>query len=107
MKNAKRETLENILRELAAQFLSGESSGDALITVTGCRFKENMRSAIILLSVLPEDRETAVLSFAKRKKKEFKEYIKSHSRLKYIPYVDFEIDLGEKNRQRIDELLNT
>lgn len=107
MRDTKRETLENILRELAAQFLSSESSGMSLITVTNCRLKENMRSVIIFLSVLPEDKEAAALSFAKRKKRDFKEYIKSHSRLKYIPYIEFEIDLGEKNRQRIDELLNT
>jgi len=105
MKDPKREKLENLLRELAAQFLSSESSGTSLITVTGCRLKENMRNAIILLSVLPEDKEAEALSFAKRKKKEFKEYMKSHSRLKYIPYIDFELDLGEKNRQRIEELM--
>ena len=104
MKDIKREKLENIIRELAAEFLSCESSGISLITVTRCRMKENMRSAVVLLSVLPEEMESDALSFAKRKKKDFKEYIKSHSRLKYIPYIEFELDLGEKNRQRIEEL---
>ena len=47
-----------------------------------------------------------MLAFAKRKRSEFREYLKKHSALQRLPTVDFEIDYGEKNRQRIDEISN-
>jgi ribosome-binding factor A len=34
-----------------------------------------------------------------------REFLKKNMRTKIIPFVDFAIDLGEKNRQKIDELL--
>ena len=46
------------------------------------------------------------MEFAKRKQKEFKEFVKDNSKLGRIPLLDFEIDAGEKNRQKIDGILN-
>ena len=54
--------------------------------------------------VLPEKLENVALNFAKRVRTDFREYLKEHSVLRYLPTVDFALDLGEKNRQRIDEL---
>jgi len=97
--------LSNLLKKLAADFLQEESSGKSMITVTNCIVSDNMKTAEILLTILPEEEEVSALNFAKRKRKDFKKYIKSNARLKYIPFIDFEIDKGEKSRQRIDELL--
>ena len=44
------------------------------------------------------------MDFAKRKRSEFRDYLKTESRLFKLPFVDFELDLGEKNRQKIDSL---
>ena len=104
--NYSKKKVNEILKELAADFIQKESSGKSLITVTGCEVADNQRTAIIYFSVLPADTEEEALNFTKRQRKEFREYIKKHSRLRYVPFIDFEIDLGEKNRQRIEELLN-
>jgi hypothetical protein len=32
-------------------------------------------------------------------------YLKDHVRTRVIPFVEVEIDMGEKNRQRADDLL--
>jgi len=101
----RQEKLRGLLMGLAAQFLQTQASGTSMITVTDCKVSDNMRTAMIRISVLPEDGEEAALSFAKRKRHDFRNYVKSNARLKYIPFIDFEIDKGEKHRQRLDELL--
>lgn len=95
-----------VIRQLAAEFLSRESNRTSLITITNVDLAKNLRNAIILISVFPEDKEDYALEFVKRRRDDFKEYVKQHSKLKRIPYFKFEIDRGEKNRRRIDTLLS-
>ncbi len=40
----------------------------------------------------------------KRKRAEFREFFKGKARMRALPFFDFEIDKGEKNRQKIDEI---
>lgn len=101
----KEDKVGNIIKKLASEFLSRESNRTSLITVTDVRMEDRERSAIILFTVFPETQAAIALSFAKRKRSEFREHFKKNTRLKYIPRFDFEIDKGEKFRQRIDELL--
>ena len=65
----------------------------------------NLKNITVFFSVLPEKYEEAVLNFAKRKRADFREYLKEHTVLRYLPTIDFALDLGEKNRQRIDGLI--
>jgi ribosome-binding factor A len=95
---------ENLIRELAAAFLQRESNGASLITVTRVVLTNRLTKAVIMISVLPEDKQDEAIDFARRKRAEFKEYVKKHAKIGRIPLFDFEIDIGEKNRQRIDEL---
>lgn len=99
------EKVGNIIKKLASEFLSRESNRTSMITVTDVRMQDHERSAVILFTVLPENQADTALSFAKRKRSDFREYFKKNTRLKFIPRFDFEIDKGEKFRQRIDELL--
>ncbi len=95
----------NFIKELAAQFLVRENNNTSLITVTSCNTSPDLKRATIFFTVLPEKKEHDALEFAKRKRPEFRDYIKKHMQTKVIPFIDFEIDKGEKNRQKIDELL--
>jgi ribosome-binding factor A len=104
MSNHTDQKIEELIKNAAAEFLQRESSGNSLITVTGAVISDKLTKTTIYISVFPEDKQDAALDFAKRKRAEFKEYMKSHVRLRKIPFVDFEIDIGEKNRQRIDEI---
>ena len=49
--------------------------------------------------------DTSLIDFAKRKRAEIRDYLKKKMVLKIIPFLDVKIDEGEKNRQKIDELL--
>ena len=95
-----------IIRDLSARFLELEGSGASLITVTKVEMSRDEKYATILFTVFPDAQEKTALEFAKRKRSEFKAFVRQNSTLGRIPFFDFGIDLGEKNRQKIDGLLN-
>ena len=104
MSSRRQTQVEETLAHLAGDFLARESNVKALLTVTHAEVSPRFNSVTVFISVLPEAMEAAALKFAKRSRTDFREYVKNNSFLHPIPVVDFEIDLGEKNRQRIDEL---
>jgi ribosome-binding factor A len=91
---------------LAGKFLAMNGNKSSLLTVTNVQMSKDGKSATILFTVFPNDFEKTALEFAKRKRSEFKQYIKENVSFGRIPFLDFAIDLGEKNRQKIDELSN-
>jgi ribosome-binding factor A len=104
--STKNEKKAEILHDLGARFLCLNENGSSLITVTRVNLTRDGKCATILFTVFPETFEKTALEFAKRKKGELIEFIKENSRLGRIPQIDFAIDSGEKNRQKIDVLLN-
>jgi len=95
----------NLIREYAALFISRERNRSSLITVTSATISNDYKKATIFFTVLPQDKENAVLDFLKRKRSELREFLKERMPRRNIPFVEIEIDRGEKNRQRIDEIL--
>lgn len=101
----KKERFEEILKHLSAEYLSRESNRTSMITVTRVSTNDKGNLATIYFTVLPENQEEAALDFLKRKRSDFRAYVKYNARLMKIPFFDFEIDRGEKARQKIDESL--
>ncbi len=99
------EKVTELLKQAAAAFLLDVSNSNPLITVTDAKIVDNAKSATIFITVFPVEKEEEAIDFVKRKRSDFKHYLKDHARLRVIPFVDFKIDVGEKNRQRIDELM--
>jgi ribosome-binding factor A len=104
MSSSRDQKLKDIIREAAALFLQKESNYTSILTVTDVTLSERSNNATIYFTVLPVDKEKGALDFVKRKRAEFREYFKSRARMRALPFFDFEIDKGEKNRQRIDEI---
>ena len=104
--STRNERIGEILRDMGARFLTINGNGSSLMTVTRVELTRDEKRATIFFTVFPEKFEKTALEFAKRKRSEFKEFVKENSKLGKIPQLDFEIDLGEKNRQKIDSLLN-
>lgn len=96
---------EDVLQRLAAEYIQMESNRTSLVTVTSVIIGDRGRNARILFTVLPEEKEAGVLDFLKRKRPEFREYIKNKAKLSVIPFIEFEIDFGERNRQTVDRLI--
>ena len=95
----------NQIKELAAEFLGRENNRTSLITVISCNTSPDLKKATIFITVLPNKKEHDALDFSKRKRPEMRDYLKKKMNLKVIPFLDIRIDDGEKNRQKIDELL--
>ena len=105
---SKRETqISEEIQHAAADFLARESNRESLITVTRVELSPDLKKATIFFSVMPESYEKHALDFTKRMRSDFKKYLYDHSRIGVRPLIDFEIDYGEKNRQRIDDLTRT
>ena len=96
--------VEETIAHHAADFIAREIAVKALITVTHADMSPTYKEATIYFSVLPATMEKEALKFAKRARSDFRDYLRKNTKLHPIPTVDFAIDLGEKNRQRIDEL---
>ena len=101
----RKEKVANMVKELSAQFLGRESNRTSLVTVTDCNVSSDLKRGTLFITVLPTSKETEALEFTKRKRSELREFIKKNMEIKTIPFLDIEIDKGEKNRQKIDELL--
>lgn len=104
MATIRQERVSELIKRLAAQFISEESTRQSLITVTRCTVSSDLRKATIYVTVLPEESEPYAVNFLRRKRKDLRAYLKHHTKMKILPFVDVEIDKGEKNRQKIDEL---
>lgn len=101
----KNEKAREAIHHTAAEFLSTVSNRTSLITVTGVDLSPKRDKAIILISVLPVTQEAAAVEFTNRQRSAFRDFLKSRINIQRLPRVTFAIDQGEKNRQRLDELL--
>lgn len=104
MSTSRDQKLKDVIKEAAAKFLQRESNYTSLLTVTDVSLSDRGNRATIFFTVLPENKEEGALDFSKRKRAEFREFFKTEARMRALPFFDFELDRGEKNRQRIDEI---
>jgi ribosome-binding factor A len=58
-----------------------------------------------MVTTIPDGSEADALIFLKRNASEMRNYFKKHGRFKTIPHLDFMIDVGEKHRQNMDDLV--
>ena len=100
----KQDKVSSLIVELANDFLNRESNRESLVTITYADISPNLKKSTIYFTAFPENKENTALEFLKRKRSEFREFVRDHSKLRVLPVFDFEIDLGEKNRQRIEEI---
>src|SRR5262245_31391445 len=96
--------MEESIREVAAEFLAREANRNILVTVTRVLLTEDNNRATIYLTALPEAGEKSAVEFANRNRPELNQFYKERVKGSMPPDITFEIDLGEKNRLRLDEL---
>ncbi len=99
------EKLKDQIKKWAAEFLQKESNGASLITVTDVQIGNEAKEATVLFTVLPENKQEAALEFARRQLSEFRAFMSAKVKAGRMPYFHFDIDRGEKHRQRIDEIM--
>lgn len=80
-------------------------AGGSLITVTHADIAPDLKNVTIFVSILPKSHEEETLLSLKRLRTDFHDYLKVKTVLRNVPTVDFAIDLGEANRQKVDDLI--
>lgn len=106
MTSARQDKMRQLLREIVANFFSRESGLRSLITVTDITISPDFKRATVYITTIPTSEEERALEFAKRKRTELRDYIAATAKLKTLPVFEVKIDEGERNRQKIDSLLN-
>ncbi|MEA3398951.1 MAG: ribosome-binding factor A [Patescibacteria group bacterium] len=105
MSRFRSEKITNNIKELSSIFIEKEAGNTSLITVTRVKLSADKKLATIFISVMPREKENAAYGFIRRNLGEIRKYLTSRMKTRPIPYLEVKIDEGEKNRQRIDELL--
>jgi ribosome-binding factor A len=104
MQSQKQHQINALLARLAAEYIHATASKISMITVTHADVSPDAKNATIYVSVLPESSEHSALDFLRRSRADIREYIKQNTKLRVLPFIDIELDYGEKNRQRVQEL---
>ena len=104
MQAQRQQQISEQLAHLAAAFLGKESNRQSLLTVTRATVSPDLSKSTIFFTVLPNDYEDAALNFVKRRRSEFRTFVKKNTELRKLPFFEFEIDRGEKHRQHLDTL---
>lgn len=106
MSEYRSEKITNHIKELSATFIEKEAGPTSMITVTRVVLSTDNKRAKIMISVLPKEKEQAAYGFIRRNLGDLRKYVSKGLKINPIPFLEVAIDEGEKNRQRIDELLN-
>lgn len=100
----KNEKIATIVTRAAAMFFELEADKTSMITVTHTEIMDRGKRAIIYITVFPEDKEADALAFSKRKRSDLHAFLTKETGLNMVPFVDVLIDIGEKNRQKLETL---
>lgn len=106
MSNWKDQRQSSLIKEIAAEYFNIEANKSSLITITRSEMLDKGRRCNIYISVLPTDKEDMAIEFAKRKSNDFRRFVTNKKIFGFTPRFNFLLDLGERNRQRIDEISN-
>ena len=106
MANLRQTKVSELIRHIAGDFIEKETNRTSLITITRVDIAPNLKKSTIFITIFPEKSEEVALDFLKRQRSNFRNYIKKRKvNLRVLPFFDFEIDYGEKNRQNITDIL--
>jgi ribosome-binding factor A len=94
------ERLVAAITKAAAEFVSRESNGRSLVTITRTTLDENGTHVTIYFSVFPDKDTHAVQDFLARRMTDFVTFMRSRIETRAIPRIRF---LPEPNKNAIEE----
>jgi ribosome-binding factor A len=106
MSSRREEKIASLLKKLVSDFLARLELNKSIVTITSIELSKDLKFAKVFVSIYPEKEDEKILDIIKSGKSGIKKYIRSKTRLKFLPDLEFNIDKGERNRQKIEELLS-
>ena len=104
VKIKKKEKLISLLAEIAASFVRFEVDPKAMVTVTRTELSEDSKTAKFLISVFPKNKEREILTSLNKKNALFKNYLRTKTRMKFLPSAFFELDRSWEIELKIDKI---
>lgn len=104
--NDRHDRVASLIQEQIATYIQHEANTDPLITVTRVTIAPDYRRATVFFTTIPDGREADAQVFLQRHGSDMRHYLKKQSNLKYIPHLEFMLDVGERHRQHMDEVVN-
>jgi len=92
VKMKKKEKLISLLAEIGGSFVRFEVDPKAMVTVTRTELSDDLRTAKFLISVFPKNKEREILASLNKKNSVFKNYLKTKTRMKFLPSAFFDLD---------------
>ncbi len=89
----------------AADYIARTANRNTLITPTRATFSKDGKRATVYVSIFPNTAQEAAISFLRRHQRDFFIYLKKEARFSFIPNIHFMFDVGEENRQHLDEIM--
>lgn len=105
MTNEKLHSRSEILKQAIGELIEQESNKTSMISITQVLLSSDAKYATVYVSIFPTSSEDSALNFLKRLRPEMKSRAKKVLKSNLIPFIDVTIDQGEKNRQKIEELI--
>ncbi|NOY35359.1 MAG: ribosome-binding factor A [bacterium] len=102
----RKERMTALVKDVAASFLKSKSKPGILISATRVDMSKDFKNATVFVTVFPEKAEEEVLGDLLGKGWELRNYAKGRLKIKFLPSFRFELDKGEKARQRMQVILN-
>ncbi|NLE07133.1 MAG: ribosome-binding factor A [Parcubacteria group bacterium] len=96
----------SLILKFASEYFLTASNNKSLITITKAEVLNKGKRAIIYFTAFPIEKEAEALKFMNRRRNDFRQFVMSKKSFGFVPKIEFCIDIGEHNRQRIDELSN-
>ena len=88
----KKEKLVSLMNEVASSFVRFEVDPNAMVTVTRTELSEDSRTVKFLVSIFPKNKEREILTRLNKKNSVFKNYLKTKTRMKFLPSAFFDLD---------------
>jgi ribosome-binding factor A len=98
--------VEVIARE-AAGFIAREAGDGSLITVVRAQATSHGDRVMVFVSIFPEEKARTALAFLERQREAFSDHLKTHTRLRPLPRVDFMLDNREGNDGPVSESIKS
>ena len=88
----------------AASYIAREAGNQSMITVTRTVLSANAERATVFVTVFPLEQTGPALSFLLRIAHDFRTHLAKNTKFHPLPKIEFLLDDGELNRQRLDEI---
>lgn len=87
-----------------ADWITRNGNRKSLITLTRAAYSDDHKKLQIFYTVIPENQEAPALEFLTRHTHDIRDHIKKQTK-REVGFFNFALDIGERNRERISDLL--